>query len=56
MSNVKIAKCAYLGCEKEGTILDDVEVAPGVLEKQMVCKEHVGQLVGNITLKSRVNR
>ncbi|AFA49859.1 hypothetical protein [Acetobacterium woodii] len=40
-------KCAYLGCKNEGVILDEVEIAPGVLEKRFVCEEHLGQLVGN---------
>lgn len=37
-------KCAYLGCENIGQTLDDVEVAPKVIEKKMVCNEHIGQL------------
>lgn len=40
-------KCAYLGCEKEGILLDDVEIAPSIFEEKFVCEEHLGQLVGN---------
>lgn len=47
----KKSKCIYLGCKKEGRILDDVEVAPGVFEKKMVCKKHKGQLIGNYVIK-----
>jgi len=45
-------QCAYLGCNKHGEVLDDVEIAPGVVEKRLVCKEHKGQLVGNIQVIS----
>ncbi len=57
------SKCAYLGCEHKGVILDEsdqfakivietVEIAPGVLENLFVCEEHLGQLVGNIEMKA----
>ena len=45
--------CNYLGCNKVGTVLDDVEVSPGVIEKKMVCEEHKGQLTGHIALKGK---
>ena len=37
-------KCAYLGCLKNGQILDDVKVAPNVIEKKMVCLQHKGNI------------
>jgi len=45
-------KCNYLGCNEMNTTLDDVEIAPGVIEKRYVCKEHLGQLTGNISMRS----
>ncbi|NRT33223.1 hypothetical protein BJV38_004194 [Clostridium beijerinckii] len=44
-------KCAYLGCDDIGAILDDVEVATGITEKKLVCKKHVGQLNQHIRIK-----
>ena len=41
-------KCAYLGCQKEGEFLDDVEITPCVIRKKLVCKTHLGQLTGNV--------
>lgn len=41
-------KCAYLGCQKEGKFLDNVETAPNVIEKKMVCRQHQGQLTKHI--------
>ena len=41
-------KCAYLGCQKEGKFLDDVEIAPCVICKKLVCKTHLEQLTGNV--------
>lgn len=38
------SKCSYLGCDNNGTTLDDVEIETGVTEKKLVCKEHVGKL------------
>lgn len=46
-------KCSYLGCKKKGIIMDNVEVAPCVFEKKMVCKKHKGQLTGQITLQGK---
>lgn len=43
-------KCAYLGCKRNGEIIDDVEISPGVIEKKCVCREHLGKLTGNITV------
>lgn len=37
-------KCAYLGCNNIEEILNDVEIAPDVIEKKLVCNIHVGQL------------
>lgn len=42
-------KCAYLGCRRKGRFLDDVETAPGVIKKKMVCGIHRGQLTKHIS-------
>lgn len=42
-------KCSYLGCENLTEEVDDVEIAPGVIEKRPVCVEHTGTLVESIT-------
>lgn len=47
-ANIVKHKCAYLGCQKEGELLDDVETAPNVIEKKMVCRQHQGQLTKHI--------
>lgn len=47
-------ECSYLGCKNTDTVLDDVEVAPGKIEKHYVCKKHVGTLNTNITVDSNV--
>ena len=41
-------KCAYLGCQKKGEYLDNVEIAPCVIRKKLVCKTHLRQLTGNV--------
>lgn len=46
-------KCTYLGCNKEGTKLDNVEVAPGIYQKKQICNKHKGQLVKNISKKGK---
>lgn len=46
-------KCAYLGCQRMGEVLDDVEVSPGVIRKKQVCKEHLGKLTENIMVIGR---
>ncbi len=48
-------KCAYLGCKKEGEVLDDVETSPGATQRKMVCKGHEGMLVKHITILSKSN-
>ena len=47
------SKCSYLGCNNIGTILDDVEVATGDIEKKYICKNHVGQLTQHIISKGK---
>lgn len=47
-------KCAYLGCHRRGIFLDDVETSPGVIQKKLVCKKHLGKLTTNITLTGKV--
>ena len=47
-------KCAYLGCSIIGRILDDVEVAPGVIERKLVCNKHLGQLKNSVSVASGI--
>lgn len=47
-------KCAYLGCNNNGTTLDDVEIETGITEKKLVCKEHVGKLNQHIIAKGKI--
>lgn len=47
------AKCAYLGCQRKGKYLDDVEIAPGIIRKKVVCRTHLGQLTGNIMVTGK---
>ena len=49
----ELLKCAYLGCKNTGLILDDVEIAEGIYEKQLVCNEHLGQLNKHITMEGK---
>jgi hypothetical protein len=47
-------ECAYLDCNNKGTILDNVEIATGLTEKKLVCKEHVGQLNQHIVIGGEI--
>ena len=47
-------KCAYLECNTKGSILDDVEVAPGVIERKLVCNKHLGQLKDSVSVASGI--
>lgn len=49
-------KCAYLGCQNKGEVWDDVEIAPNVIRKKLVCRKHLGQLIGNIEVIGKINQ
>lgn len=54
MNKIRLKKkCNYLGCKSSTTEIDNVEVAPGVIAKEYICKEHKGQLVGSIALTGK---
>lgn len=48
-----VQQCAYLGCKKAGRYMDDVETAPGVIEKKLVCRLHRGKLTKHIRIKGK---